>query len=625
MQLDTQPVCHIFGKKSMDIRNIAIIAHVDHGKTTLVDAMLKQTHTFRDNQKEMSETLIMDSNAQERERGITILAKNTAVVYNDVKINIIDTPGHADFGGEVERIINMASGAILLVDAAEGPLPQTKFVLKKALEAKLKIILIINKIDKKDARPMEIIHDVENLFLELAHDESALHFTTLFAVGRDGKAFLELPEKYSSDMKGDLSPLFDTVIKEVPNAHINEDKPFQMLISTLDYDNYVGKLCIGKVTQGKLKKNESVTVIDNDKIMGTYKIQKLYTSQGLLRVEIEESVAGDIVAVAGVPELTIGQTLTDPTYPKSLPAIQVESPTIKITLGPNTSPFSGKEGKYTTSRQIRERLMKEKETNLGLKIEDDPEGINFIIHGRGELHLSVLIESMRREGYEIQISKPQVIYRTIDGVVMEPYEEVTIDVPQEYLGYVSEEMGKRKGQMLNMHTDNNNNTRLVYKISSQNLLGIRNTLLTNTRGTAQMSTYLLGYEPKGYKMESNRSGALIATQSGTSLPYGIANAQDRGKLFIGPQVNVYQGMVVGIAGKEQDVEVNICKAKQLTNNRSSGEGVNINVEPPSPLTLEQALDFIEEDELLEVTPINIRVRKRYLTEAERRQHNRKNS
>ena len=608
----------------MDIRNIAIIAHVDHGKTTLVDAMLKQTHTFRDNQKEMSETLIMDSNAQERERGITILAKNTAVMYNNVKINIIDTPGHADFGGEVERIINMASGAILLVDAAEGPLPQTKFVLKKALQAHLKIILVINKIDKKDARPAEIIHDVENLFLELAHDESALHFTTLYAVGRDGKAFFELPEHYSSEMKGDLSPLFETILKEVPNVHINEDKPFQMLISTLDYDNYVGKLCIGKITQGTLRKNDSVAKVEDDKVLGTYKVQKLYTSKGLAREEIDEAIAGDIVAVAGIPELTIGQTLTDPSFPKSLPNIEVEEPTIKITLGPNTSPFAGKEGKYTTSRQIKERLMKEKETNLGLRIEDDPEGINFIIHGRGELHLSVLIESMRREGYEMQISKPQVIYKEVDGVMSEPYEEATIDVPQEYLGLVSEEMGTRKGQMLNMHTDQNNNTRLVYKISSQNLLGIRNSLMTKTRGTAIMNTYLLGYEPKGSKMESNRSGALIATQSGTTLSYGIANAQDRGKLFVGPQVEVYAGMVVGIAGKEMDVEVNVCKAKQLTNNRSSGEGVNIQVEPASPLSLEQALDFINDDELLEVTPLNIRVRKRYLTEAERRIHKRQN-
>jgi GTP-binding protein len=607
----------------MEIRNIAIIAHVDHGKTTLVDAMLKQTHTFRDNQKEMSDTLIMDSNAQERERGITILAKNTSVFYNNQKINIIDTPGHADFGGEVERVINMASGAILLVDAAEGPLPQTRFVLKKALEAKLKIILVINKIDKKDARPAEVINDVENLFLELAHDESALHFTTLYAVGRDGKVFRELPSNYTSETPGDLIPLFDTIFKEVPNVNMNEDKPFQMLISTLDYDNYVGKLCIGKVSQGKLKLGSNVALVDEDKVLGTYKVQKLYTSKGLQRDEVQEAIAGDIVAIAGIPQLTIGQTVTDPQFPKSLPKIEVEEPTIKITLGPNTSPFAGKEGKYTTSRQIRERLMKEKETNLGLRIEDDPEGINFIIHGRGELHLSVLIESMRREGYEMQISKPQVIYKTIDGVVSEPYEEVTIDVPQDYMGFVSEEMGKRKGTMLNMTTDHNNNTRLVYKISSQNLLGIRNTLMTRTRGTAVMSTYLLGYEPKGTKMETLRSGALVATQSGTTLSYGLANAQDRGKLFIGPQVEVYEGMVVGVAGKEQDVEVNVCKGKQLTNNRSSGEGVNIQLEPPSPLTLEQALDFINDDELLEVTPLNIRVRKRWLTEAERRIHNRK--
>ena len=606
----------------MQIRNIAIIAHVDHGKTTLVDALLKQTHTFRDNQKEMSEQLIMDSNDLEREKGITILAKNTSVFYQDTKINIIDTPGHADFGGEVERIINMASGAILLVDAAEGPLPQTKFVLKKALERKLKIILVINKIDKKDARPFEIISEVENLFLELAHDEDALHFTTLFAVGRDGKAYLELPETYNADDGGTLQPLFETILKEVPEATGNEDKPFQMLVSTLDYDTYVGKLCIGKITQGVLNKNATVALVDEDKVIGTYKAQKIYTYEGLNRKEVEKVTAGDIIAIAGIPELTIGQTVTDPSNPVSLPKIDIEDPTIKITIGPNTSPFAGKEGKYSTSRQINERLQKEKETNLGLKIEQDPEGVNFIVHGRGELHLSVLIEQMRREGFELQISKPQVIYKTIDGVTSEPYEEVTLEIPQEYVGAITEEMGKRKATMLDMHTDHNNNTRLVYKISSQNLLGIRSTLLTKTRGTAIMNTYFLGYEPKGGKMESIRSGALIATQPGTSLTYGLANAQERGTMFIGPGVEVYEGMVVGISSRDMDIEVNVCKAKQLTNNRSSGEGVSVQLAPPTILSLEQCLDFINDDELLEATPLNLRIRKRYLTDAERKRHRR---
>lgn len=601
----------------MQIKNIAIIAHVDHGKTTLVDALLKQTHTFRDNQKEMSETLIMDSNDLEREKGITILAKNTAVFYKDTKINIIDTPGHADFGGEVERTINMASGAILLVDAAEGPLPQTKFVLKKALERKLNIILVINKIDKKDARAAEVISEVENLFLELADDDSSLQFEILYAVGRDGKAYYQLPEQYNDTIPGDLTPLLDTILKEVPNAAINESEPFQMLVSTLDYDTYVGKLCIGKVYRGTLKKNQPVTLVDNGNVIGTFRAQKLYTFEGLQKKEVEEVVAGDIIALAGIPELTIGQTVTDPANPESLPTISVEEPTIKITIGPNTSPFAGKEGQYTTSRQIRERLMKEKETNLGLRIEDDPEGISFIVYGRGELHLSVLIETMRREGYELQVSKPQVIYRDIEGITSEPYEEVTIDVPSEYMGTVTEEFGKRKGEMKDM-VNIGSNVRLTYKISDANLLGIRSVLMTKTRGTAIMNTYFLGYMPKGTRMDSTRNGALIATQPGQSLTYGLGNAQERGTLFIGPGVNVYEGMIVGVSSRDIDIEVNVCKAKQLTNNRSSGEGVSVILEPPSPLSLEQALDFINEDELLEATPQNLRLRKRYLSGTERR-------
>jgi GTP-binding protein len=450
----------------MQIKNIAIIAHVDHGKTTLVDAMLKQTHTFRENQKEMLETLIMDSNDLEREKGITILAKNTSVYYNDTKINIIDTPGHADFGGEVERVINMASGALLLVDAAEGPLPQTKFVLKKALDAKLKIILMINKIDKKDARPDEVLSMVEDLFLELSSDDSSLDFSIIYGVGRDGKAFNTLPSTYDSSMEGSLVPLFETILNDLPNSAINEDKPFQMLVSTLDYDNYVGKLCIGKVTQGTLKRGQQVAVVEDNKVLGNFRIEKVYTSNGLKRDEVEVATAGDIIAIAGIPQLTIGQTVTDPSSPISLPTIKVEEPTIKITIGPNTSPFAGREGKFSTSRQIKERLLKEKETNLGLKIEDDVDGRNFAVSGRGELHLSVLIETMRREGYEMQISKPQVIYRTIDNVVCEPYEEVTLDVAEEFVGSINSEFGKRKGEMQNMVKDHNNNVRIVYKMLS---------------------------------------------------------------------------------------------------------------------------------------------------------------
>lgn len=601
----------------MEIRNIVIIAHVDHGKTTLVDALLKQTKTFRDNQKEMSQELIMDSNELEREKGITILAKNTSIFYKDTKINIIDTPGHADFGGEVERTINMASGAVLLVDAAEGPLPQTKFVLKKALQNGLKIVLVINKIDKKDARPQEVIEEVENLFLELATDDSSLEFTTMYAVGRDGKAFYQLPEKYTPEMKGDLSPLFDTILNEFPNEAVNDDKPLQMLISTLDYDNYVGRLCIGKVHHGKLKRDQTVALVDNNKTIGTYKVQKLYTTSGLDREEKEEVTSGDIATLAGIAELTIGQTVCDPAFPESLPSIAVEEPTIKITIGPNTSPFSGKEGKYSTSRQLRERLMKEIETNLGLRVADDTESAKFVVSGRGELHLSMLIESMRREGYEMEVSKPQVIYKNIDGVMCEPFEEVTIEVDDEFFGLVTEEMGKRKASMLDMKKEQGQ-TRIVYKIASQNLLGIRNSLLTKTRGTAQLHSYFLGYEPRGGVMDTIRNGALVATKPGMAFNYAIGKIQERGTLFVGHGTEVYEGMVVGVANRMDDIEVNVCKAKQLTNNRSSGEGVSASITPPTILTLEQSLDFIGDDELLEVTPLNLRIRKKWLSTTQRK-------
>jgi GTP-binding protein len=612
--------------KITEIRNVAIIAHVDHGKTTLVDAMLKQTHTFRDNQKEMDENLIMDSNDLEREKGITILSKNTSVFFNNTKINIIDTPGHADFGGEVERVLNMASAAILLVDSAEGPLPQTKFVLKKALELKLKIILIINKIDKKDARPDEVIHEVENLFLELAHDEDALHFTTLFAVGRDGKAFLELPENYTNETPGDLTPLFETIVKQVPNAIVNEDKPFQMLISTLDYDTHVGKLCIGKVTQGKISKGDMASLVDEGKVMSTSRVQKLYTSEGLNRTEVEMVITGDIVAVAGIPELTIGLTLTDPTNPVSLPKITVEDPTIRITIGPNTSPFLGRESKFASSAQIKDRLLHEKETNLGLRIEQDPASANYIVSGRGELHLAVLIETMRREGFEMQISKPQVIYKTIDGTVCEPYEEVTIDVGNEYVGAITEEMGRRRGEMTSMTGEPHDITRFVYKISSQNLLGIRNILLTKTRGTAIFNTYFLGYFPKSnVKVENGRNGALIAMESGPTLSYGLENAQERGTLFVGAGVQVYEGMVVGVSTREHDIEINVCKGKKQTNIRSSNADMSVQLTPPTELSLEQCLDFLGDDELLEATPKSLRIRKKYLNTTQRHVMSRKNN
>lgn len=610
--------------QSKQIRNIAIIAHVDHGKTTLVDSLLKQTHTFRDNQKEMSESLIMDSNDLEKEKGITILSKNNSVQYKDVKINIIDTPGHADFGGEVERILNMADGAILLVDAVEGPLPQTKFVLKKALEQHLKIILLINKIDKKDARPNEIIQEVEGLFLELATHDDHLNFKTLYAVGRDGKAFEALPENYSSDLEGDLTPLFEAIVSEIPNSVQNEDLPFQMLVSTLDTDPHVGKICIGKVTQGKLKKGDTVSLVDEDKVISTSRVQKLFTSIGLDRVEVDEVFAGDIVAIAGVPNLTIGLTVTDPENPKSLPKIHVDDPTIRITIGPNTSPFLGKEGKFFSSSQIKDRLLKEKETNLGLKIEQDEATSNYAVSGRGELHLAVLIENMRREGFEMEISKPQVIYKTIDGKVHEPYEEVTIDVGKDYIGAITEEFAKRKATMINMTQEPGDITRFVYKVSSKNLLGVRNILLTKTRGTVELNTFFLGYFPKeDASIEQERPGVLISFDSGTALSYGLENAQERGTLFIKPNTPVYEGMIIGISTREHDMEINVTKGKKMTNIRSSTSDMSVQIDTPVELSLEQALDFINSDELLEVTPESIRLRKKHLSATQRKIQSRK--
>ena len=608
----------------MQIRNIAIIAHVDHGKTTLVDAMLKQTHTFRLNQKEMGEELILDSNDLEKEKGITILAKNTSVFYKGTKINIIDTPGHADFGGEVERVINMASGALLLVDAVEGPLPQTKFVLKKALEAKLKIIVLINKIDKRDARAKEVLYEIENLFLDLADENSNLNFTTLYSVGRDGKVFFKLPEKYQTEMEGDLAPLFETILREIPDAVSKIDQPFQMLISTLDYDNFIGKLCIGKVTRGRLSKGDPIVLVDEGKILGTYKAQKLATSEGLMRKEVNEVSAGDIVAVAGIPDLTIGQTICDPSYPVSLPKIYIEQPTIKITIGPNTSPLSGRDGLYFSSAQIKKRLLKEKETNLGLKINQSGDSVNFEVCGRGELHLSILIETMKREGYEMEISKPKVIYKTVSGILSEPFEELTLDVDSSYIGVISEELGKRHGELLNMtNVVNNFLVRFVYKVCSQNLIGLRTVLLNKTKGTVSYNAFFIGYFPKKSNSDNFRTGALVATENGKSLSYGLANAQERGMLFVGVDEEIYEGMVVGLSNRAMDIEVNVCKKKKLTNMRSSGADIAVQLTPPVKLSLEQAIGFIAEDELLEVARNNLRIRKKILNATKRKVQKRK--
>lgn len=600
-----------------DIRNIAIIAHVDHGKTTLVDELLKQTHTFRDNQAEMSQSTILDSNDLEREKGITILAKNTSVQYRDTKINIIDTPGHADFGGEVERIINMADGAILLVDAAEGPLPQTRFVLQQALKRKLKLIVVINKIDKKDAEPQAILHQVESLFLNLVDDEEALHFPVIYAIGREGKAWDHLPTEEEKNSAGDLTPLFTQILTTVPSARGDDEAPFQLLISTLERDPYLGKMCIGRISRGTIHTGDRVALINDHGHQGTFSVEKLFVSKGIEKAPVESAVSGDIIAIAGIKDLSIGWTVTAPSSPEPLPSIKVSEPTLKITIGPNTSPLAGREGKYLTSRQIQERLLREKETNLGLKIEEDPTGVGFVVSGRGELHLAVLIETMRREGYELEVSRPQVILKEVDGIKMEPFDEVTVDVPDEFVGVITTEFGQRRAQTKAIEPNGRGDTRMIFEISERNLLGARTSLLTDTRGTLQMSSIFLEYRPVGAEFSRLRNGALIATELGKSATEGLDNAQQRGVLFIGPGEDTYMGMIVGENSREQDMEVNVNKVKASSNVRSATKDMMVKLTPPVRYSLEQSLDFLAEDELLEVVPSVLRLRKKLLSQAER--------
>ncbi len=599
----------------MDIRNIAIIAHVDHGKTTLVDGMLKQTHTFRDNEAEMGQTTILDSNVLEREKGITILAKNTAVTYKDTKINIIDTPGHADFSGEVERVINMADGALLIVDAAEGPLPQTQFVLQKALQLNLKIIVVINKIDRKDARPIDVVNEIEELFLHLAHHEDHLNFPILYAIGREGKAWKEYPD----DMDGPatLQPLFEAILSYIPRPKAVADQPFKMLVSTLDFDNYKGTFAIGKISQGTIKPGQSVVQLLENQKLGNCKVEQVFTSVGLKRVEVSEAQTGDIIALSGIPDVGIGQTIADPSITQGFPAIKVEDPTLKVLISANTSPFAGREGKFGTARQIHERLLKEKKTNIGIKIEQNTEGTGFIVSGRGELHLAILIENLRREGYELQVGKPEVIVKEIDGVKMEPFEEMTIEIDKAYVGIISEDLGKRRGELIDTHTDDRGITRMVYKISSRNLLGFRSDILTKTRGNGIFATRFLGYFPLTQKIDKLRNGVLVSFETGKSTGYALTTAQERGKAFIGPGVPVYEGMIIGLNNRQEDIDINVCKTKKLTNVHSANADIAIQLDPPMVMSLEQGLDFIEDDELLEVTPLNLRFRKKYLTKIDR--------
>ena len=598
------------------IRNVAIIAHVDHGKTTLVDGLLKQSHTFRDNQAEMSQTLIMDSMDQEHERGITITAKQTCVYYDGYKINIIDTPGHADFSGEVERTLNMADGVLLIVDAQEGPMPQTKFVLQKALDLKLKPVVVINKIDKPAARIPEVLSEIESLFLELATDESQLFYPVYYTIAREGRA------GKTTELDDDLHVIFESIINDIPAPSVDADaSDAQLLVAALAADNYLGKYCIGKIFKGRLKKGMSVKILHDGNIKSA-KIENLFIYKGLGREEVPEAIAGDIVALTGVQEANIGDTIATGDNPEALPTIELEAPTLSIYIGPNTSPLKGREGEFTTSRQIAERLERELETNIALKIQ--PDGLGYKVSGRGELHLSVLIETMRREGYELEAGRPEVVYREIDGVKCEPIESLTIEVSPEFVGAVSQELGVRKAELKSQEMTTTGATRFVYEISTAALIGLRNNLLTATKGTVIMSSIPSGYRPSEGRYKPERNGALVAFEDGISTAYALDAAQARGILYIPPQVPVYQGMIVGLSNKKDDLDINICREKQLTNMRTHASDGAIQLTPYTQLSLEQCLDFLLDDELLEVTPKSLRLRKRQLDPIKRKRENRVN-
>ena len=577
-----------------DIRNIAIIAHVDHGKTTLVDAMFKESHVFRTNEK-MDER-VMDSNDLEKERGITILSKNTAVMYNGIKINIVDTPGHADFGGEVERVLKMVDSVLLVVDSYEGPMPQTKFVLKKALELKLKPIVVINKIDKPNARPEEVIDEVFELFLELGADDEQLDFPIIYASAREGFARYNV-----EDTNDGMEPLFKTIIDHVepPKGYI--DGPFQMLVTTLDSNAFVGKIAIGKVHRGTVRKNQNVALVRQDGTKSNYKITAVFGYNGLKREEVEEAGLGDIIAVSGIVDANIGETIADAANPEALPFVEIDEPTLNMNFMVNDSPFAGKEGEFVTSRHLRDRLMKELETNVSLRVKEITPDC-FEVSGRGELHLSVLIETMRREGFELQVSKPNVIFKEENGKKMEPMEYLTIDVPEEFMGAVMEKMGPRKAEMVNMTSAVNGYTRLEFIIPARGLIGFRNEFMTDTKGNGIMNHVFEGYAPYKGEIEARSRGSIVSFEQGEAIAYGLFNAQERGRLFITPGTPVYQGMVVGECARAEDLDINVCKGKKLTNTRASGSDDAVKLVPVTTLTLEQSIEFIGNDELVEVTP-----------------------
>lgn len=596
--------------KREDLRNIAIIAHVDHGKTTLVDQLLLQSGIFRSN--ETVAERVMDSNDLERERGITILSKNTAVMYNDTKINIVDTPGHADFGGEVERILMMVDGVLLLVDAFEGCMPQTRFVLKKALGLGKKPLVVVNKIDRPGARPEEVVDEVLDLFIELGADDDQLEFPVVYASGRDGYASLDAHTP-GTDMK----PLFEKIIEEIPAPEGEPDGPLQLLFSNIDYDDYVGRIGIGRVERGSCKVGQSVILCHNDGTCKNARINKLYQFEGLKRVEAESAGLGDIVAVSGIADLNIGETACDVENPEPLPFVKIDEPTVSMLFMVNNSPFAGKEGKYVTSRNIRERLFKEVETNVAMRVEETDSADTFKVSGRGELHLSILIETMRRQNYEFQVSRPKVIMKEEDGVLKEPMELLTVEVPDNYVGAVMEKLGARKAELINMAPKESGTTQIEFRIPSRGLMGYRPEFLTDTNGNGIMNSIFDGYEPYKGDIETRTQGSLIAHETGPTTGYGLFAAQDRGRLFIGPGVDVYEGMIVGSNPKNEDMVVNVCKKKHITNTRASGSDDALKLTPPTILSLEQSLEFINDDELVEVTPQSIRMRKTILNKEQR--------
>jgi len=596
-----------------DIRNVAIIAHVDHGKTTLVDAMLKQSNIFRQNEQVGS--LILDSNALEREKGITILAKNTAIRYHGVKINIIDTPGHADFGGEVERVLNMADGCLLLVDAAEGPMPQTRFVLKKALELGLRPVVVINKVDRPNARIADVLQQTQDLFLDLATDPDQLDFPVLYTVAKDGIAMADL-----SQPQTDLHLLFDTILHTVPAPSVAEGS-FQMLVTTLGYDSYQGRIAIGRIFRGAVALGDAVTVIGRHGTPRASKVAGVFSFEGLKRLAVDRAEAGDIVALTGIEDAAIGETVAAAGCEEALPGIAVEAPTVRMTIGVNTSPVGGREGTMGTSRQLRERLYRELQTNVALQVEDTDRADSFLVSGRGELHLAILIETMRREGYEFEVSRPEVITHVVDGELQEPFEDLVIDTTDEYVGYVTQALANRKGTMSNMVAGENGEVRMEFVVPTRGLIGLRGEFLTATRGNGIMNSLFLGYRPWAGEISGYRMGALIALEEGQAVAYGLSNAQERGTTFIEPGTPVYGGMIVGLNSRLDDIVINVCKDKKKTNVRSSTAEVLVRLTPATILSLEQSLDFIEDDELLEVTPQSLRLRKRILDHGKRGKRN----